>query len=509
MQTLDWAVLACYFLAVVGAGMWAGRRERDTDDYFLAGRGMGWFPVAVSSLATALSALTFIGVPGASFGGNFVYLQLGVGSLAAQVVLAAVFLPIFYRLKVTTVYELLGHRFGPVSRTAGTCFFIVSRILASSVRLAGCAIAVSVFFGLSIKVSIAAIAFFALLYTVTGGIKAVIWTDMIQFFLFVAGASVALAVVWTALPGGFHQYLEAGRAVGKFTAFKFSGGLNDPESFLVGNFFALVIGVAVGATDQDIAQRLLTCRNVGLAQRSAVVHGIANFGTTLLFLSVGAALFAYYQAFPDAGVLKLVAEGRNDWVFPHFIRYVLPAGLRGLLVAALLAAAMSSLDSCLNGLASTAYIDLYRRFAGDPGGKKAMLVSRGLVVLFGLILAAMAMSFGRKPSILWFGLRIMGYTYGALLGVFLLAVLTKRRGSEWGNVAAMATSILVVLFLTADLGAALQSLRGVVLAPLGVAKIAWPWAIVIGTVWTFGVAAAFPGTGGGSLGEPEGRPEAA
>ncbi|MFH2203679.1 MAG: sodium/solute symporter [Elusimicrobiota bacterium] len=492
MVWLDWCVLALYAATVVSLGVWAGRREKNTADFFLAGRSMSWAPVAASSLATALSALTFIGVPGAAFGGNFVYLQLWVGTFISSLLLAAIFLPVFYRLQVTTVYELLGDRFGPVTRTTGTLFFICSRILASGVRLAGCAIAVSVFFGLELKTAIVLIALFAMVYTTSGGIKAVIWTDILQLSLFLIGAVVSIALIWSALPDGFAQFIDIGAAHGKFTTFNFAFDLDDATTFWAGNFFAVVIGLAVGATDQDIAQRLLTCRNVKNAQGAAIAYGAASLLTTLVFLTVGAALFAYYQVFPDPAAAQYAAAGRNDFIYPHFIRTVLPMGVRGLLVAALLAAAMSSLDSALNGLASTVYVDLYVPFATrrlDDG--QSIRLSRGLVVVFGVILAGVAMLFGGDTSILWLGLRIMGYTYGALLGVFLLAVLTKSRGHEYANVAAMATSVLVVLFLTADLPPGPAALRSGLLSPLGISQIAWPWAIVIGTAWTLGWGALF------------------
>ncbi|MEE8425412.1 MAG: hypothetical protein V3S11_06265, partial [Elusimicrobiota bacterium] len=384
---------------------------------------------------------------------------------------------------------------GRVSRTAGTIFFIISRILASAVRLAGCAIAVSVFFDLNLTTAIILIALFAMAYTTTGGIKAVIWTDMLQLGLFLVGAGITIIYIWSALPRGFEQFVEIGQLHEKFTTFNFALNLNDATTFWAGNFFAVVIGLAVGATDQDIAQRLLTCRKTGEAQKAAIAYGAASLFTTLIFLTVGAALFAYYTTFPDAGMEGL----RNDQIFPYFIRHVLSPGMRGLLVAALLAAAMSSLDSALNGLASTAYADLYLPFVRKgKADKKSVQTSRVFVVAFGVILAAVAMNFGSKPSILWFGLRIMGYTYGALLGIFLLAVLTKRRGAEWTNVAAMATSVIVVLFLTAGLGeGALASMRSTLLSPLGVDQIAWPWAIVIGTAWTFGVASIWPTDGRG------------
>jgi len=366
--------------------------------------------------------------------------------------------------------------------------------LGSGVRLAGCAIAVSVFFGLDLKIAILCIALFAMAYTTTGGIKAVIWTDILQFSLFIVGAFAAVAVIWTALPGGFEQFAAIGSEAGKFRTFNFAFSLDDSTSFWAGNLFAMIIGLAVGATDQDIAQRSLTCRDVGQAQKAAIAYGAASFFTTLTFLTVGASLFAYYKVFPDPAVAGFIAEKRFDRIFPYFILHGMPAGLRGMLVAALLAAAMSSLDSALNGLASTVYVDLFkpltRRTLKDADAVK---LSRVLVVIFGVILAATAMMFGAQPSILWFGLKIMGYTYGALLGVFLLSVLTKDRGSEVGNAAAMVSSLAVVVFLTAELAPGpLASVRSMMLSPLGIPRFAWPWAIAIGTAWTFGLAALWP-----------------
>jgi len=477
LNFLDWIVIAAYAATVVSLGIWAGRREKDTDDFFLAGRSMGWIPVSASAVATSLSALTFIGVPGAAYGGSFLYLQLGIGNFLGWYLLSRWFIPKFYELKVTTVYELLGHRFGLTSRTAASVFFIFSRILGSGVRLAGCAIAVSVFFGLEMKTAIILIASFALLYTITGGIKAVIWTDMLQLVLFVVGATATLIVIWNALPGGFSEFLSVGSAAGKFKSFNFAFDLSDGKTFWAGNTFAIFIGLAVGACDQDIAQRMLTCKDSKEAKNAAWAAGIAPAFTSLLFLSVGAALFVYYQTFPDAGITKLVADGRNDYVFPYFIAHHLPNGLRGLLVAGLLAAAMSSLDSALNGLASTAFIDIYKphwakeRTVSDA---EALKFSRILVAIFAVILAATAMIFGRQTSILWFGLQAMGWTYGGLLGLFLLAIFTTKKTSEFGNVFALVTSVAVVLFFTKWL------------------TVGWSWGIVIGTGWTYGVAYIWP-----------------
>lgn len=498
MHWLDWILLVLYALGVVSLGLWAGRRERNVEEYFLAGRSMPWVAVCVSILATAASALTFIGVPGAAFGGDFHYLQLGFGDLVGRVLIAWLLLSAYYRHKVATVYQLLGIRFGPGSRLAGTLFFITTRILASAVRLAGCAIAVSVFFNLSLRSAILLIALIALIYTVAGGIKAVIWTDALQFGLFVGGALLVLGHIWSHLPEGLSQFLEVGQAHGKFQIFRFNLDFNDPSSFLVGSLFGCFLTFAALGTDQDLVQRMLTCKKVKQSQKAIVLSGLLNFPLTLLFLSVGAALFAYYQAFPDSAVSDLAAQGRIDYIFPHFISTVLPAGLRGLLVAGLLAAAMSSLDSALNALASTVYVDLWEPYfrRGQWGAKGGVQLSRWLVVGFGILLALVAMGFGPRPSILWFGLRIMGYTYGALLGVFLLAVLTKGRGSDTGNVVAMLSSVAMVLFLTAELDAGLLSaVRTLLLSPLGISKVAWPWAVVFGTFWTFGLGALCPTRG--------------
>ncbi|PCI32784.1 MAG: hypothetical protein COB53_12430, partial [Elusimicrobia bacterium] len=437
------------------------------------------------------------GVPGAAFGGSFYYLQFGIGNFIGYFLLARWFIPRFYELKVTTVYELLGHRFGLTSRTAASIFFIFSRILGSGVRLAGCAIAVSVFFGLGLKTAIILIAAFALLYTATGGIKAVIWTDMLQLGLFVLGAAATIIVVWSSLPGGFSEFLSVGASAGKFNTFNFDFNLTDGKTFWAGNIFSLVIGLAVGACDQDLAQRLLTCTSADEAKKAAWAAGILPFFTTLLFLTVGASLFVYYQAFPDAGIDKLLAGTpvRNDWVFPHFIVSALPAGLRGLLVAGLLAAAMSSLDSALNGLASTAFIDVYKPHwakGREVSDAEALKFSRILVAVFAIILALTAMIFGRQPSILWFGLQAMGWTYGGLLGIFLLAIFTDRKVSETGNIIAMVSSVAVVLFFTKDLLPAVTMLRKTILSPLGIPAFGWAYGIVIGTGWTFAVAALWP-----------------
>lgn len=469
--------------------------EKNTKDYFLAGRKMSWWPVMISIYATSLSALTFIGVPGAAFAGDFHYLQLGFGDLLGRILISFLLLRPYYKNNVTTVYQLLGKRFGPRTRDSGTTFFLVTRLLASGVRLAGCAIALSVIFNLPLNTAIIIIACVALIYTSIGGIKAVIWTDTVQFLLFIAAALVAVGTVIYALPGGWSEFFAIGNEYSKFNIFhiSFSSGstdfifnLTNPKSFVAGFLFGSFTTFAALGTDQDLVQRMLTCRKVKDSQTALILSGLLNFPVTLLFLSVGAALFVFFKVNPDPVVQNYISIGKTDYIFPYFIKTFLAPGLKGLLIAGLLAAAMSSLDSAINALASTAYIDIYKNHINKNADEKnAVKISRIFVVFFALILIVIAIIFGRTSSILWLGFKIVGYTYGGMLGIFLLAVLTKNRGNDIVNIISMVTSVIIVIFLTADSVGILTGLRNIILYPLGIDSIAWPWAIVIGTIWTF------------------------
>ena len=503
ISVLDWIVILIYAGVVIAFGFFAGKKESTTEDFFLGGRKMPWVSVMISIYATSLSALTFIGVPGAAFEGDFVYLQLAIGDLVGRVLVSTLLLSVYYKSQVTTIYEFLGKRFGPRSRDAGTGFFMLTRLLASGVRLAGCAIALSVVFDIPLNSAIILIAVVAFIYTTLGGIKAVIWTDALQFFLLLSGAIVTLFFIWSAMPGGFSEFFQIGSEFGKFKVFHVSASPSHPEFFLnfnnpnalaAGLLFGCFTTFAVLGTDQDLVQRMLTCDHVKKGQKALLWTAALNFPITLLFLGVGAALFAFYKVTPDAAVDTFIATHHTDYIFPHFIKTVLTPGLRGLLIAALLAAAMSSLDSALNALSSTFYIDIYKRYIRpDTTEKHAVTISRYFVIIFAAVLAIVAMQCGKTESVLWLGFKIFGYTYGAMIGVFLIAVLTDRRGNDIANVVIMVTSVLVVLFLTADSIGPLQGMRSTILSPLGIEQVSWKWSIIIGSVWTFGIGVVFSG----------------
>ncbi len=505
ITNLDWMVLFLYAAFVVYVGVKAGRNEKTTDDYFLGGRQMPWWAVMISIYATSLSALTFIGVPGAAYGGDFRYLQLGLGDLVGRLLIAFLLLSAYYKTRVATVYEFLGQRFGPRTRDAGSGFFIVTRLLASGVRLAGCAIALSVVFKIPVNGAIIITTLIAVAYTMVGGIKAVIWTDTLQFFLFIGAAVIAIGAVIVALPEGWSDFVRIGLEHEKFKVFhiSFTPGtpdywldLSSSESLIAGMLFGCLSTLAALGTDQDLVQRMLTCKDVRDSQKALILTAILNFPVTLLFLTVGAALFVYFQAFPDPVVAQLVHDRQADRIFPYFIKTILAPGFRGLLIAGLLAAAMSSLDSALNALSASAYLDIFQRhIRSAKNDRDAVKISRRFVVIFAILLAGIAIIFARTDSILWLGFRIVGYTYGAMLGIVLLAVITKRRGRDVVNVIAMVSSVIIVIVLTSQSPGLLCETRDLILQPLGITKIAWPWAIAIGTIWTFTFAALFPTQG--------------
>lgn len=499
----DIAVIFVYSAAVIAVGYFAGKKESSAEDFFLAGRTMKWWAVTISVYATALSAMTFIGVPGAvvAAGGDFNYLQLAFGDLFARFLVSFVFLKAFYGRKVMTPYEFLGQRFGRKTWFSSSAIYIVSRVLASSVRLAACAVGLSVIFGISFGSSVFYVCAVALLYTAFGGIKAVIWTDIFQFVLFIASAVFAAVFIFRSLPGGFGEFLSVGFEAGKFTVFHVSFDSSSPDfvlnfanskSFLAGSLFGFFTTLAVMGTDQDFVQRTLTCKNLNEGRKALIYSAVLNFPVTLLFLTVGAALFAYYRVFPHDATVTGYLVDNPDYVFPYFIKTVLPPGARGLLIAGLLAAAMSSIDSSANSLASSFYRDFLKNLFTIPE-KRSVFLSRILVLVFVLILGVVAIFFGKTQSVLWLGFKVFGYSYGALLGVTLAGIATKKRGIDIASTIAMLSSILVVTFLTSDSVGILEPFRSFVLRPFGVKSVAWTWSIIIGTAWTFLMTIAFRG----------------
>ena len=479
LEAADWVVIAAYFAIIAGIGVWAGRKGKTTEDFFLGGRRMPWTTAMLSLLATEASGVTFIGTPGESFGGNMWYAQMAIGSLAARVIVATVFLGAFYKLRVTTVYEFLKHRFGEATRGTGSVFFIVTRLLASGVRLCVMAKVVNLVVGVDFAVALGLVATIAMAYTFFGGIRAVMWTDVVQFVIFMGGAWLAFGILLSKIDGGWSGMIEAarhgltakGEAIDKTQVFDFSWDIAKGGVFWAAVLCGLFQSMAAFGTDQDMTQRMLTCRKPSLAKRGLILTGLIDFPVVFTFLLIGLALYAFNSTSGFAAGLE-----DNDHVFPKFIITYLPLGLKGLLLAAVFAAAMSSLDSALSALSSSAVVDLYKAYI-KPGApdRHYLAVSRLFVVVFAAVLVVIAYICRDLGGVLVLAFKIVSFTYGGLLGVFLLGLLTKRGGNVT-NIIAMVSSVVVVVLV------------GVVFK-----LVAWHWMIVIGTLWTFGFGAVFPG----------------
>ena len=471
----DYLVLAGYFSALGLIGWRASRREKGTEDYFLGGRQMPWWAVTFSILATEVSAVTFIGAPGESYGKNYAYLQFAFGSLLGRLLIAWLFLPAFYRGRVTSIYEYLGQRFGNHSRLTAASFFFVTRLLASGVRLLVVSLALSVVSGFPLLPIITVVALFALAYTLLGGIKAVIWTDVLQFGVFMGGALAAVFFLLNAVPGGWTGLCSRVDPA-KLRVFDFSFSLTSSTIFWVALVNGCIQTFAALGTDQDLTQRMLTCRRLEEGQRALVFTGILDFPVVLVYLLLGTCLFYFYQTVGAPLPPDVAAD--PDKVFPHFIVTVLPAGVRGLLIASIFAAAMSSLDSAINALASSAVMDIYRPFV-RPGASEShyLKVSRVFVGAFCLLLVTAAVLLNQlEGGKLWLGFKVTGFTYGGLLGVFLLGV-ASRGGRDRSNLWAMVSSTAFLVFLAAADEGNWFGQREL---------LAWPWYIAVGTAWTFG-----------------------
>lgn len=506
---LDYAVLLAYFGLCAGVGWWAGRGQKDTADYFKGGGRMPVWAVCLSILATETSALTFCSVPGMAYDrgpgntGDFTYFQFVCGSLLGRVLVGVLFVTAFYKAGVTTVYEYLGRRFGPATRAGASVLFLITRTLADGVRLTAASLAVQAATGWSFPVCVVAFTAVTVLYSVFGGIKAIIWTDVFQFFLFVGGAAVALALILGDIGWGGLRAALAAAPQDKLRVVEPALDLSVNFTLASSLLGGMLLTFATHGTDQDIAQRVLSCREGRQGARSVILSGVINLPMVLLFLFIGTCLYAYYFHHADlrAGLPVDEATGalKQDRVFPHFIVHELDPGVRGLVLAAIFAAAMSTTSSAIGALTSVAVVDVYQRYVrrgADP--RRDLAVSRMVAAGISAALIVIAIVFERRSrSLLNEGLSVMSYAYGALLGVFFLGRATRRRGSDAGNLLAMAAGICTVLALKFNtlLFPALAVFERSDLPPdlrtLFSKPVAWTWYIVFGFGVTLAVGALF------------------
>jgi len=466
--SLDLTVLLLYLAGVTAWGAWLGRGQKSGTDYFLGNRDLPWGAVMLSVVATETSTLTFLSIPGVAYLGTFTFLQLTFGYLAGRIAVSLLLLPAYFRGELTTAYALLETRFGTGARRFTSAVFMVTRLLADSVRLFATAIPLALVTGWPYPVSIAVIGVLTLVYTYFGGIKAVVWVDALQMGLYLVGAVAAAMALQTLVPGGWGEIFSSAQGAGKLEFLDFRMELAVPYTFWAGLLGGGFLTMASHGTDQLIVQRLLTCKDLNASRKALVGSAITVMAQFVVFLSVGLGLWVFYEGRPFE---------RSDEIFAFFIVQELPPGITGLLIAGIFAAAMSSLSSSINSLASASAYDFWAPMRGAIGDEKRVLrAGKGFTLFWAALLIGGAILFiplSRGTSAVEVALGIASVVYGGLLGAFGLGVLVERadeRSTIMGMVAGIG-AVTVIWFLIPE-------------------KVAWPWFTLIGTGVTFLVGAA-------------------
>ena len=488
---LDFVVLIAYLTLTTALGMWVGRNQRDAKDYFVADRAIPWWAVMFSIVATETSALTFISTPGLSYGnapgfGNLGFLQVVAGYIIGRVVVATVLLPRYFEGNLVTAYALLETRFGLGTRRFTSIVFMVTRALADSVRVFATAIPVALIISPSVTnkslvmpVAVGIIGLLTVVYTYKGGMKAVVWTELLQAAIYITGGLAAVAMLGHLVPGGWSEIWGSAHAAGKTQMLDFYPGLDRAHTVFAGLIGGAFLAMASHGTDQLIVQRLMSSRTLKDAQKAIIGSGFVVFLQFFLFLAIGLGLWAFYQGkqFP-----------LTDQIFPSFIIDHMPHGLVGLIVAAIVAATMSTHSGAINSLAGATTMDIYLPITGRaPDDPVTLKMGRLFALGWGIVLTLGALLFPQdtKTPVVIVALGIASFTYGGLLGGFFLGIFWSR-AIQRDAILGMSVAIFVMAFIVfaGPIAAAYPPLAGT-LAPFG--RIAWPWYVLIGTLITLAV----------------------
>lgn len=472
---VDLVLVAVYLAGITLFGLrFRKSRQSSLRSYFLADRDLPWWAIALSIVAAETSTLTIISIPGLAFTGDFGFLQIVLGYLIGRVVICILFLPRYFRGELLTAYQLIGQRFGPRLHRFTAALFLVMRAAAEGVRVFAVAIVVGVAIGTGDVASIAILSALTLLYTFEGGMTAVIWTDVVQMFLYVGGSLVALATVCHRIPGGWSALIAGASAAHKLTVFHFSWSLAQTYTFQAGVLGGCFLTMASHGTDQLMVQRLLAAKNLRESRTALLASGGVIFFQFTLFLLIGAGLFVYYKS------MGVTPQLGADRLFPAFIVQQMPTGVSGLMIAAVLAAAMSNLSAALNSLASTSVVDFYLPRYPDLSDRLRTRLSRLMTVAWAAVLFALAMFSRGGGHVVEIGLSIASVLWGAMLGVFLLGTLS-RRADERGTIFGMVAGVVVNLLLWLQPRALAIPFDGRMLI---LPKIAWTWWVLIGSMVT-------------------------
>lgn len=491
---IDWLVLASYFVILAISGYLFSKKQNSTDEYFRASGQIPMFAAGISFLATSLSAATFIGGPQQAFRGDLTYLSSIIGSIVAILIVAIFFVPAFYRSKVTTVYALLDKRFGAMATLSASGAFMLGRVFASGARIYIAALPASLIIFGDIEIghqltAIGVLTFVGIVYTLSGGIKSVIWTDCIQMVIFVGAAILAIVLLLNKIPISFTDIVTAlkqpeGGESSKLTFLTLSfGGFGPKHTYTL---FTAIFGFSLlnlGAygTDQDMAQRLLTCRSSSKGSWSAITAVLISIPVSMLFMSIGLLLYIFYSR-PDimGSAAPLYEIDNSRKVFLNYILNEMPVGMSGLMIAGLFAAGLSSLNSALNAMSSTFINDFYKRYRPDLGEKHYLFTGRLAVVVFGVVLGLFGIfsSYWQvkfpETTLIDFALTVMIFSYSGLVAVFLTAIFTKKGNSKSVLVALVTGFVIIIVMQTVPI-------NGTLIRDM----LAFPWQMLFATCLSF------------------------
>jgi SSS family transporter len=462
LSSVDLSLVALYLAGITLFGLQFRSKDRSLKSYFLADRKIPWWAIALSIVAAETSTLTIISVPGLAYTGDWGFLQIVLGYLLGRIVVCILFLPRYFRGELLTAYEVIGERFGPRLHKLTAFLFLFLRAAAEGVRVFAVSIVVGIAIGTGDVLSIAIIVLLTLIYTLEGGMAAVIWTDVVQMALYVAGTTVSVFVLAHRVPGGWQAIHTVASSSGKLTIFHFAFSLSQTYTFWAGVAGGCFLTMASHGTDQLMVQRLLAAKNLRESRIALLASGGVILVQFALFLAIGTGLYYFYGN---------VTNGMSpDRVFPTFIVSEMPRGVAGLMVAAILAAAMSNLSAAVNSLSSSSMVDFYLAWKPDADEQERARLSRAMTFFWSLLLFVLALMSRSGGHVVEVGLSIASVAYGALLGVFLLGTLTKS-ATESGAIVGMIGGLVANVLLWKQ--------------PHFVPKVAWTWFVLIGSLLTF------------------------
>jgi SSS family solute:Na+ symporter len=465
LSGVDYLVIAAYLVAITTFGLWFGRFQKTTRDYFLTDRSVPWWAICFTIVATETSTLTFIGVPAQTYArdGNMAFLQLAAGYIIGRLIVSALFIPAYFRGELFTSYELLQRRFGTRVKTLSAVIFLVTRSLADGIRLFTTAFVIAIVTQIPVTWVVVVLGAAMIVYTMRGGVSAVIWTDVVQMFVYVAGAAAVAIALLNRIEGGWSEVVRVGRETGRFVAINPRFDISVPYTLWAATLGGIFIALSTHGTDQFLVQRLLSAKSKRDASLGLVLSGFVVFAQFVLFLLIGVMLYTYYQQTPLPQPLT-----RTDQILPIFVVSELKNGLAGFIVAAIVAAALSP---SLNAMAATTVSDFYVPYV-NPGATQdtQMRVAKLATVAWGIVQLLVAIGAqGMNQSVLDAGLSVLSLAAGAILGAFLLGTLAPSL-RERDVFAGMIVGLIVI--------AAVWSLT----------PIAFTWYLIIGAGTTCAVA---------------------